>query len=444
MAEIVLLTGVEYDSVKEHGQSTFQQGNGVRQHWVPVGTWSHRICKACAGTKCKHAAQCCGSLPALAFTQNSMAADKPHIDPYLFERQFAAFRAFVEEQSHVPFVSFASHPYTDEQEGYKYQIHRAARDALAFQAWKKSDIGSGKILAATIASIEISDNNLVPWQGRFGKEARPHQPLYETQSDRNKIRQVESCLFRLYHESYEAESFATLISIFGKTYPLIAYLFFLKDRSKYLPIAPTFFDKAFEHLGAEFRTSRRCSWENYSDYVGLLGELKVMLAEILSTEVTLLDAHSFAWMLVSQMERQRKLADVREYLNLSATERDAIVKARIGQGQFRESLLNYWTKCAVTGCEEASLLRASHIKPWSRASLTERLSLYNGLLLSPTLDACLDAGFVSFDDEGKILISNRLSEENVKALGLHPQMRLSQIDLEHKKYLAYHREHIYK
>jgi predicted restriction endonuclease len=80
----------------------------------------------------------------------------------------------------------------------------------------------------------------------------------------------------------------------------------------------------------------------------------------------------------------------------------------------------------------------------SRASLTERLSLYNGLLLSPTLDACFDAGFVSFDDEGKILISNRLSQEDVKALGLHPKMRLSQIDSEHKKYLAYHREHVYK
>lgn len=135
---------------------------------------------------------------------------------------------------------------------------------------------------------------------------------------------------------------------------------------------------------------------------------------------------------------------MQDYLSLSTTERDAIVKARIGQGKFRENLLNYWRTCAVTGCAEASLLRASHIKPWSQASLTERLSLYNGLLLSPTLDACFGAGFVSFDDEGKILISNRLNQENVKALGLHLQMRLSCIDPEHKKYLAYHRAHVYK
>lgn len=373
-----------------------------------------------------------------------MTAEKPYIDPYLFERQFAAFRAFVEEQSQVPFVSFASHPYPEKQEDYKYQIHRAARAALAFQAWKTSDIGSGEIIAVTIEAIEIPGNNLLLWQSRFGSKGRAHQLLYEAQGDRDKIQQVESCLFRLYHESYEADSFAELVSIFGKRYSLIAYLFFLKDRSKYLPIAPRYFDKAFGYLGAEFRTSHGCSWENYSDYVGLLGELKTMLEENLSGEVTLLDAHSFAWILASQMERHGKLADVQEYFNRSVTERDAIVKARIGQGQFRKHQLKYWKKCAVTGCKEASLLRASHIKPWSKSSPTECLHLYNGLLLSPNLDACFDDGFVSFDDEGKILISSQLSVKDAEAMGLHLKMRLSRVESEHKRYLAYHREHIFQ
>lgn len=373
-----------------------------------------------------------------------MAMENPQIDPYLFERQFAAFSKFVEEKTGVVFVSFASHPYTEQQEGYKYEIHRTAREALAFQAWKKSDIGNGEILAATIESIEIPNNNLVPWQSRYGIETRPHHPLYAAQSEQSKIQEIETCLFKLYHEPLEAESFAELVGIFGKTYPLLAYLFFLKDRSKYLPIAPTFFDKAFEHLGAEFKTSRHCSWGNYTVYVGLIGELKALLAETLLTEVTLLDAHSFAWILARQMEKESKLADVQEYLNLSATERDSIVKARIGQGMFRQSLIDYWKKCAVTGCTEAPLLRASHIKPWAKASLAERLSLYNGLLLSPTLDACFDSGFVSFDDEGNILISTRLSKENAQALSIHSEMQLQKIEPEHKTYLAYHRENIYK
>ena len=121
-----------------------------------------------------------------------------------------------------------------------------------------------------------------------------------------------------------------------------------------------------------------------------------MLSEALSSDVSLLDAHSFAWMLSTNMKSEEKLADVKDYLELSSTERESIVKSRIGQGQFRESLLDYWSTCAVTGCQEPKLLRASHIKPWSKSEVTERLSLYNGLLLSPTLDICFDSGFISF------------------------------------------------
>lgn len=372
-----------------------------------------------------------------------MTADKPQIDPVLFQLQFAAFKKFVEEKTGVIFTSFASHPHV-EKEGYKYEIHRAAREALAFQTWKKSDIGSGKIIAATIKSIEFQKNNLVPWQAKYGDEARPHHPLYTAQNEQSQKQKIETCLFQLYHEQRDEESFSELVNIFGKEYPLIAYLFFLKDRSQYLPIKPKFLDKSFSYLGAEFKTSQRCSWENYQIFVGLIGELKAMLAETLLTEVTLLDAHSFAWILATDMESESKLADVQGYLNLSVTERDAIVKARIGQGKFRQSLIEYWSKCAVTGCSETQLLRASHIKPWSKASPTDRLSLYNGLLLSPSLDACFDSGFISFDDNGKILISPRLSKENAEALSINPEMQLQKIAPEHKVYLSYHRENIYK
>lgn len=373
-----------------------------------------------------------------------MTVDEPHIDPFLFQRQLEAFKSFVEEKSGLAFISFASNPYTEKQEGYKYKIHHAGREALAFQAWQQSDIGTGDIVDAVIKAIEIPESNLVPWQGRFGKEARPHQPLYEAKNQKDKLAKIEECFFKLYREGEDEKSFAELVGFFGKTYPLLAYFFFLKDRSKYLPIAPTFFDLAFEHLGADFKTSHRCSWKNYSIYVSLIGELKVMLAESLASEVTLLDAHSFAWMLAAQMEKENRLADVKEYLSLSSTEREAIVKARIGQGRFRQSLISYWSACAVTGCGEATLLRASHIKPWAKATLAERLSIYNGLLLSPALDACFDSGYVSFDDDGRILVSKRLMAEDASALGINSNMRLKRVEPEHRKYLAFHREHIFK
>jgi predicted restriction endonuclease len=144
------------------------------------------------------------------------------------------------------------------------------------------------------------------------------------------------------------------------------------------------------------------------------------------------------------MEKEDKLADVREYLSLLPSEREAIVKARIGQGRFRDSLIEYWSACAVTGCAENALLVASHIKPWAKAELVERLSLYNGLLLSPALDACFDSGYISFDDEGKILISERLTRDDARALGIHTDMLLRRVEPQHKKYLAFHRDHIFK
>ena len=89
-------------------------------------------------------------------------------------------------------------------------------------------------------------------------------------------------------------------------------------------------------------------------------------------------------------------------------------------------------------------MRASHIKPWSKSEVTERLSLYNGLLLSPSLDACFDLGFISFDDSGKIIVSKELNEEDMQALGINKGMMLSRVDPEHRKYLIYHRENIFK
>ena len=373
-----------------------------------------------------------------------MVPNAPHIDPYLFQRQFEAFRAFVEGKSGITFVSFASNPYTEEQEGYKYDLYRAGRDALAFQTWERSAIGSGEIAQAVVQAIEIPDNNLVPWQGRFGEEARPHQPLYEARKRQDDLPRIEGCLFALYREEQDERSFVDLVEVLGRTYPLLAYLFFLKDRSKYLPIAPTYFDRAFEQLGTGFKTSRRCSWENYLVYISLIGELKTMLAESLLVEVALLDAHSFAWILAAEMWKANKIADIHKYLGLSSSEREAIVKARIGQGRFRQNLIEYWSACAITGCTELALLRASHIKPWAQAELEERISLYNGLLLSPAFDACFDSGYVSFDDEGGILISERLTEDDAKVLGISSNMCLRRVEPEHKKYLAFHREYVFK
>lgn len=129
------------------------------------------------------------------------------------------------------------------------------------------------------------------------------------------------------------------------------------------------------------------------------------------------------------------------YEDLPATERDAVRKSRIGQGRFRNELIQYWEGCAVTGITVRSVLRASHIKPWRDSDNQERLDRYNGLLLAPNLDALFDAGLISFTDAGRIVLSSKLSNNERSLLGVDDNLALRMVEEPHWKYLHFHRNY---
>jgi len=141
------------------------------------------------------------------------------------------------------------------------------------------------------------------------------------------------------------------------------------------------------------------------------------------------------------------LEDIEQFKNaaqgLSATEREAVIQSRIGQGQFRDSLIKYWRGCSVTGCKQFELLKASHIKPWRNSTPAERLDPFNGLLLIPNLDTCFDSGWISFDDEGKIILSSRLNQNTLLQLGINSDLKLSRVEPKHQDFLRYHRENLF-
>jgi hypothetical protein len=127
--------------------------------------------------------------------------------------------------------------------------------------------------------------------------------------------------------------------------------------------------------------------------------------------------------------------------NISITERESIVRSRIGQGQFREDLKEVWEeKCSATRLSMTEVLKASHIKPWRDSDNFERLDPYNGLLLAPNVDSLFDRFLISFDHEGKIMISPTIDSESLGLLGIDSEMRLSKVEKEHKNYLKYHRQ----
>lgn len=126
------------------------------------------------------------------------------------------------------------------------------------------------------------------------------------------------------------------------------------------------------------------------------------------------------------------------------TQKLALVKARRGQGKFRDGLVEFWGLCAVTDCRELNLLRASHIMPWRESNDQQRLDRFNGLLLSPNLDAAFDVGLITFRDDGKILISKSLKNAERRALGIRSNFRLRRIARQHLQYLAYHRRNVFE
>lgn len=135
----------------------------------------------------------------------------------------------------------------------------------------------------------------------------------------------------------------------------------------------------------------------------------------------------------------------KDFDNLSETERDSLIKSRIGQGRFRNDILEYWgRKCAVTGFDVEPLLIASHIKPWRSCSNDERLDKFNGLLLTPGLDSAFDRGFITFLDDGTIFISDKLRKQDYGYLGINENQKLLKVQSEHIKYLEYHQDKVFE
>ena len=130
---------------------------------------------------------------------------------------------------------------------------------------------------------------------------------------------------------------------------------------------------------------------------------------------------------------------------LTSTDREAVVRQRVGQDLFREGLMALWAgRCAITGLDEPALLRASHAKPWKDASDAERLDVYNGLLLAAHLDAAFDKGLITVDLNGYVIPSPALSPMSLQVLGLSNEAPIVQLRANHQRYMEWHRMHVFR
>lgn len=130
--------------------------------------------------------------------------------------------------------------------------------------------------------------------------------------------------------------------------------------------------------------------------------------------------------------------------DLGETEISRLVMARRGQGRFRENVTDYESECRVTGVNDTRFLIASHIKPWRLSDDAEKLDGCNGLLLAPHVDKLFDKGFISFLDDGQLLISDNLPTPVREAWFLKPPSLHKPLNERQRIYMAYHRSQILK
>lgn len=135
-----------------------------------------------------------------------------------------------------------------------------------------------------------------------------------------------------------------------------------------------------------------------------------------------------------------------EKKRLSKAIEKEISNARIGQGKYREALLEECPFCPITMINDERLLIASHIKPWAVSTDEEKIDPKNGYMLSPLYDKLFDRGLITFSNDRKIHISNWLSPKNQERMGLQEGKfyQMLPMDESRERYLEYHQEYVFK
>jgi putative restriction endonuclease len=135
---------------------------------------------------------------------------------------------------------------------------------------------------------------------------------------------------------------------------------------------------------------------------------------------------------------------IRTDVAVKNTEREAIIRARRGQGLFKERVMRIETWCRITRVDNPTHLLASHCKPWRDSSNDERLDGENGLLLTPSVDHLFDRGFIGFEDSGDLIISPVAHKPSLDRMGIETRqsVNVGTFSEGQRKFLDFHRNYV--
>ncbi len=210
--------------------------------------------------------------------------------------QLSLFISYVQEKDErSSFISFRdSTGFLGREEDYKSRIAEEARKELNYCSWNESWVGTGQIAECAKRAMNkafnlVNKNQQIDFKNRLD----PNHPKYRSESER--------VLYDIYRNPLcrESTAFTNAVEAFGAKYDTIAFLFFIKDDTRFLPISTGHFDKGFSTLEIDYQTSYQCSWENYKGFIEIIREIRAVMEELLPMQGTprLIDAHSFIWVI---------------------------------------------------------------------------------------------------------------------------------------------------
>ncbi len=106
----------------------------------------------------------------------------------------------------------------------------------------------------------------------------------------------------------------------------------------------------------------------------------------------------------------------------SADNVQSIATRRIGHAAFSKKVkVNYGYACAICGIQESEFLVSGHITPWSEDT-ENRLNPANGICLCSLHDKAFEHGYISLDDDFRVIVSDRLDRKSVLFSKLEPYL----------------------
>jgi hypothetical protein len=141
---------------------------------------------------------------------------------------------------------------------------------------------------------------------------------------------------------------------------------------------------------------------------------------------------------INELETKDEFKRIESSSKITTKKRYALVSSRYGQGDFRDDVLRFWGKCAISGMVNPALIQACHIKDWSKATDAERLDQENGIMLTHTLHRAFDEGLICFNLKGELEVSPFISKHDAKILGVtHGQKIFKSLTKKQKEFLSW-------